>query len=171
MPTRHLSRLDPEEVARAVTAYINTTIMARSHPVKPDDDLELAPTSTDGSPEPRRACFAETGSSKLAAVPGSGEPVRRGRTYVLPYTPYAFSCLAAELTASVGHLDVYLHAFLMGLATAAGRVESVRIATWERQVELTARALVDASGDAVVAHLAGVATVTAPLAERQLPSL
>src|SRR5439155_1558389 len=46
-----------------------------------------------------------------------------------------------------------------------------RIATWERQVELTARALVDASGDAVVAHLAGVATVTAPLAERQLPSL
>jgi len=42
MPTRHLSRLDPEEVARAVTAYINTTIMARSHPVQPDDDLELA---------------------------------------------------------------------------------------------------------------------------------
>jgi len=42
MPTSHLSRLDPEEVARAVTAFINTTIMARSHPVQPDDDLELA---------------------------------------------------------------------------------------------------------------------------------
>jgi len=42
MPTGHLSRLDPEEVARAVTAFINTTIMARSHPVQPDDDLELA---------------------------------------------------------------------------------------------------------------------------------
>ena len=42
MPARHLSRLDPEEVARAVTAFINTTIMARSHPVQPDDDLELA---------------------------------------------------------------------------------------------------------------------------------
>jgi acyl carrier protein len=41
-PTGHLSRLDPEEVARAVTAFINTTIMARSHPVQPDDDLELA---------------------------------------------------------------------------------------------------------------------------------
>ena len=37
-----MSRLDPEEVARAVTAFINTTIMARSHPVQPDDDLELA---------------------------------------------------------------------------------------------------------------------------------
>ena len=42
MPTSHLSRLDPEEVARAVTAFINTAIMARSHPVQPDDDLELA---------------------------------------------------------------------------------------------------------------------------------
>ena len=37
-----MSRLDPEEVARAVTAFINATIMARSHPVQPDDDLELA---------------------------------------------------------------------------------------------------------------------------------
>ncbi|PYN40527.1 MAG: hypothetical protein DMD95_21535 [Candidatus Rokuibacteriota bacterium] len=37
-----MSRLDPEEVARAVTAFINTAIMARSHPVQPDDNLELA---------------------------------------------------------------------------------------------------------------------------------
>jgi acyl carrier protein len=42
MSTGNLSRLDPEGVAKAVTAFINTTIMARSHPVQPDDDLELA---------------------------------------------------------------------------------------------------------------------------------
>jgi acyl carrier protein len=42
MPAGHLSQLDPEEVARAVTTFINTTIMARSRPVQPDDDLELA---------------------------------------------------------------------------------------------------------------------------------
>ena len=42
MPARPLARLDPEEVAKAVTAFINATIMARSHPVQPDDDLELA---------------------------------------------------------------------------------------------------------------------------------
>ena len=42
IPTRHLSRLDPEEVANAVTVFINTTIMARTRPVQPDDDLELA---------------------------------------------------------------------------------------------------------------------------------
>ena len=42
MPTRRLSRLDPDEVARTVTDFINATIMARGHPVDPDDDLELA---------------------------------------------------------------------------------------------------------------------------------
>ena len=42
MSTGNLSRLDPEEVAKAVTDFINATIMARSRPVRPDDDLELA---------------------------------------------------------------------------------------------------------------------------------
>ena len=42
MSTRYLARLDPEEVAKAVTTFINATIMARGHPVQPDDDLEQA---------------------------------------------------------------------------------------------------------------------------------
>ncbi len=128
-------------------------------------------TSSSGPPEPLNEGFAETVARRLPAMPGCGAPVRRGRTWVLPYTPFAFACLADELTAAASHLDVYLHAYLVGLATTAGRVEAVRVATWERLVELTAQAFVDASGDAVVAHLAGVATVTSPLAARQLPSL
>ena len=128
-------------------------------------------TSSSGPPEALNAGFAETVARKLETMPGCGAPVRRGRTYILPYTPFAFACLADELTASTRHLDVYLHALLVRLDAGAGRIERVRIATWERQVELTARAIVDASGDAVVAHLTGVAAVTAPLAERQLPSL
>jgi acyl carrier protein len=42
MSTGNLSQLDREEVAKAVTDFINATIMARSRPVQPDDDLELA---------------------------------------------------------------------------------------------------------------------------------
>jgi len=38
------------------------------------------------------------------------EAVRRGRTYVLPYTPFAFACLADEFASSAPNLDVYLHA-------------------------------------------------------------
>ena len=128
-------------------------------------------TSSAGPPEPLNEGFADDVARKLAAMPGCGEPVRRGRTYVLPYTPFAFACLADELTASASPLDVYLHTFVTGLETGQGRVEAVRIATWERALELATRVVVDASGDAVVSHLAGVATVTVPLSERQLPSL
>ena len=42
MSTGNLSRLDPEDVAKAVADFVNASIMARSRPVQPDDDLELA---------------------------------------------------------------------------------------------------------------------------------
>ncbi len=42
MPTVRLCRIEPEEVANALTAFINASIMARGHPVQPDDDLERA---------------------------------------------------------------------------------------------------------------------------------
>jgi FAD dependent oxidoreductase len=104
-------------------------------------------------------------------MPGCDKPVRRGRSYVVPYTPFAFACLADELTASVAALDVYLHAYLVSVTRAARRIETLRIATWERAIELRAGAVVDASGDAVVAHAAGAAPAAAAVTDRQLPSL
>src|SRR5207245_3686239 len=63
------------------------------------------------------------------------------------------------------------HAYLVGATTREGRIEALRVAVWERPLELSARAVVDTSGDAVVAAHAGAATETAPVAARQLPSL
>ncbi len=128
-------------------------------------------TSLSGPPESLNEGFAETFARRLATMPGCGSPVRRGRTFVLPYTPFAFACVADEFTASAPNLDVYLHAHLVGVHTREGRIEGLRIATWERLLELAAGAVVDTSGDAVVAQGAGSATETAPVAERQLPSL
>ena len=128
-------------------------------------------TSSAGGPEPLNEGFAETFARRLAAMPGCDKPIRRGRTFVLPYTAFAFACLADEMTAAVPRLDVYLHAYVVGLATGAGGIEAMRVATWERRLELMPRAVVDASGDALVAHLAGAATETAALPDRQLPSL
>jgi hypothetical protein len=128
-------------------------------------------TAAAGPPEPLNEGLADEVARRLAAMPGCGAPFRRGRTHVLPYTPFAFACLADELAASAAALDVYLHTFLNGVETGARRIDAVRVTTWERTVELAARAVVDASGDAALTHLAGAATVTTPLAERQLPSL
>lgn len=131
----------------------------------------LYATSSAGDPEPLNEGVALTFARRLQAMPGCDKPIRRGRTFVLPYTPFAFACLADEITAEVPRLDVYLHAYVIGLGVAAGRIEALRVATWERQLELVPRAVVDASGDALVAHLAGAATETAAARERQLPSL
>lgn len=127
--------------------------------------------SSSGELEPINEGFAEAFARRLSAMPGCQKPVRRGRSVVLPYTPFAFACLADELVAAVAPLDVYLHAYLVGVDTAPARIEGLRISTWERSLELRASVVVDTSGDAVVARQAGAATDTAPLAHRQLPSL
>jgi len=57
-------------------------------------------TSSSGPPEPLNAGFAETVAQKLAAMPGCSAPVRRGRTHVLPYTPFAFACQPARCAAA-----------------------------------------------------------------------
>ena len=124
-----------------------------------------------GAAEPLNDGFPETFARRLMGMPGCQKPGRRGRTVVLPYTPFAFACLADELVAAVAPLDVYLHAHLVGADGGPGRIEALRVATWERCLELRARVVVDTSGDAVVASRAGAATHAAPAADRQLPSL
>ena len=90
---------------------------------------------------------------------------------MLPYSPFAFACLADDMTTATPGLDVLLHAYLVDVGVAGERVESLRVATWERSTELRVRAVVDASGDAVVAHRAGAPTESPPATDRQLPSL
>ncbi|HUF93943.1 MAG TPA: FAD-dependent oxidoreductase [Candidatus Limnocylindria bacterium] len=128
-------------------------------------------SSPAGLPEPVNDGFVVDFARRLSGMPGCDKPVRRGRAWVVPYTPFALACLADELTTAAPALDVYLHAYLVGVAAGATQVEALRVATWERTVELRAAAVVDATGDALVAHAAGAATAAAPLADRQLSSL
>jgi hypothetical protein len=104
-------------------------------------------------------------------MPGCQKPVRRGQTFVLPYTPFAFACVADELVGATPDLDVYLHSFLVGVDAGGGGIEALRVATSEGMRELRAKVVVDTSGDGVVAHHAGAATETSPRGERQLPAL
>jgi len=128
-------------------------------------------TSLAGPPEPLNEGFPESFARRLMRASGSDNPVRRGRTYVLPYAPFAFACLADEVTVSAPGLDVYLHAHVVAVESSARRIAALRVATSERLLDLSTRAVVDASGDAVVAWHAGAATESTPPAERQLPSL
>jgi hypothetical protein len=128
-------------------------------------------TASGGPPELVDDGFPATFARRLSAMPGCSGPVRRGRTVVLPYTPFAFACVADELTTAARGLDVYLHASLVDVDTAGNRIASLRVSTWEQALDLVARAVVDTSGDAAVGEGAGAATELAPLADRQLCSL
>jgi acyl carrier protein len=42
VPSAPLQGNEPDEVVRTITGFVNRTIMARGHPVGPDDDLQAA---------------------------------------------------------------------------------------------------------------------------------
>jgi hypothetical protein len=128
-------------------------------------------TRTDGPPERLNDGLAGEIADALARLPGTEPPLRRGRTFVVPYVPHEVAGLLDALTAGAPNLDVRLHAYLTGVATGDGTVAAVRFATWEGPHEVECRALVDASGDAVAALAAGVPTQTPESDERQLCSL
>jgi len=124
-----------------------------------------------GTPERMNDGLAGEIADRIEALPGSEPPLRRGRTWVVPYVPHEVMALADELTAAAPGLDVRLHAYLTGVDAPAHGIRGVRFATWEGPAEVACGALVDASGDAVAALAAGAATDTPPAAERQLCSL
>src|SRR5262245_39842794 len=98
-------------------------------------------TSATGPAEPPNDGFPQTFARRLMNAPGCGQPMRRGRTHVLPYTPFAFASLADEIASSVPQLDVYLHAYLVAIERRERSIESLDVATWDRRLQLTARAV------------------------------
>ena len=131
-----------------------------------------APGSTGGdAPERLNDGLAGEIADRIERLPGSEPPLRRGRTWVVPYVPHELMALADDLTRAEPNLDVRLHAYLTGVAVAAGAVRGVRLATWEGPAEVECAALVDATGDAVAALAAGNATETPDVVERQLCAL
>src|SRR5688572_33235881 len=81
-----------------------------------------------GPPEPLNAGFADGFARRLAAMPGCEKPTRRGRTFILPFAPLAFMCLADELTASAPELDAQLHVYLEGADPHDGQDGTLRSA-------------------------------------------
>jgi hypothetical protein len=95
--------------------------------------------------------------SELAAhLLDSGSPgaVRMGRVDVLPHLPTAFACVADRLAAQTDGLEVRLHSEVAA-ARCDGQGVELEVACRGARETIRATAVVDASGDAVVAALAG----------------
>jgi hypothetical protein len=95
----------------------------------------------------------------LARTGAAGEPVRAGRVFYLPIEPAGFAALAHALVLRTPELEARAGTRL-ALVEPGARTLRLEGPEGERRVE--ARALVDATGDAALARLAGAPTDQAP---------
>jgi hypothetical protein len=80
----------------------------------------------------------------------------QGRIRVRSYDIPAYKCAADQLLAAAG-AELLFHAWAAGVAMAGdGRIDAVLVETKSGRRALRAREFVDASGDADIAHFAGV---------------
>jgi hypothetical protein len=80
----------------------------------------------------------------------------QGRIRVRSYDVAAYKCAADQLLLSAG-VELLFHAWAAGVVMAdAGRIEAVLVETKSGRRALLAHEFIDASGDADIAHFAGV---------------
>ncbi|MGH8489763.1 MAG: FAD-dependent oxidoreductase, partial [Gammaproteobacteria bacterium] len=103
---------------------------------------------------------------RAGAAPG---PVRCGRLDVLPHSPPGFAAVADTLTAECGTLETRLHTELIA-SHGTGRIEAVDAYCRGACATIEPGAVVDASGDASLAALAGARTDQAAATELQRPA-
>jgi hypothetical protein len=103
---------------------------------------------------------------RAGAAPG---PVRCGRLDVLPHSPPGFAAVADTLTAECATLETRLHTELLA-TRGADRIEAVEVLCRGTRTTIESAAVVDASGDASLAALAGAGTDQAAATELQRPA-
>ncbi|MBK1882219.1 FAD-dependent oxidoreductase [Luteolibacter pohnpeiensis] len=102
-----------------------------------------------GNPVLANSGFAEEMARRMIAATGLG-PIRMGRVEVLPQHPVEFVNIADELVANEPHLTVRFHSEVVSVKRE-NSLWSFGLAGRGGSEFLNAKALVDASGDAVVA--------------------
>jgi hypothetical protein len=106
------------------------------------------------TPEPANGGFAGEFTSRLIRGGGASGPVRMGRVDVLMQSPVAFARLCDEIVSETENLSLRLHTEVVGAAVSGG-IRSLEICCRGVHETIEPRVVVDASGDAVVAALAG----------------
>ena len=121
----------------------------------------------DGPPKIANVGFAEEFARRLVIAGGAHGPVRMGRVDVLLQQPTAFARLADVIAQETENLGVLLHTDLVAVAED---LSSVEISCRGRREKITARAIVDATGDGNVAALAGAEFEQEPAERLQRPA-
>jgi hypothetical protein len=91
----------------------------------------------------------------LMKIDGVNAPLRMGRLYALPFRSNSFRQLACRLMVAEKELKTLYSARLIRVATNRNRIEGLVIRSDSELWEIEAGIVIDCSGDAVVARVAG----------------
>ncbi len=97
-------------------------------------------------------------------------PVRMGRVDVLPHSPTGFACVADSLVTECASLETILHSELIQVLRDGPRIKEVTAICRGTRMTFHPKATVDASGDALLATLAGHECEIAPPKRLQRPA-
>ena len=99
--------------------------------------------------------FLDTFVTAMEQKGGLGPPLRYGKTFSRVHDPFVWREVADDLLAAAG-VEVVYHAMATGVLTEGGdRIEGARLFTKQGPMEVRAKVVVDASGDADLVAMAG----------------
>jgi hypothetical protein len=113
--------------------------------------------------------FAKEYSERLERAAGTSRIRLDDGLWVLPYSPPVFASVADALVSECESVSVILHATVAEAQAEGPRLVEVRALAWNEPVVLRPRAVVDCSGEATAAALAGAGVENG--ARDQAPSL
>jgi hypothetical protein len=120
-------------------------------------------------PLPVAGGFAQEFAGRLQRAAGTG-PLRLDRgLWVLPFSVPAFGSVADAVLSECGDVTVVLHATVTGAQTDGSRVVQLHALAWNENLSCCPVSVVDSTGEATVARLAGAAVENG--AADQAPSL
>jgi hypothetical protein len=120
-----------------------------------------------------RVCrgFAGEWADAIAAMGLGGGPVPFKETAVFLYVPFAFKHVADRIVTSEPNLTALLHCSVTEVAHSGSSIEAVVVGSKRGPIAITGSIFIDASGDADVAHHAGLSTDIGGPGQRQFPSM
>ena len=120
-----------------------------------------------------RVCrgFAGEWADAIAAMGLGGGPVPFKETAVFLYVPFAFKAVADRIVTEEPNLTPLLHCTVTEVARRGSSIEAVVVGSKRGPIAITGSTFIDASGDADVAHHAGLGTDLGGPGQRQFPSM
>ncbi len=117
----------------------------------------LYEATDDRAAPPRQVVFgfADEFCRRLEGMGGLGEPVPYGKTFTRVHDPLVWREAADGLLREAG-VDILFHAVATGVTLDGERIAGVTLWTKQGPVDLRAALVVDASGDADIAAMAGL---------------